>query len=64
MQQWSYGILTFPLTRILNQLMRQILTSNGQMKSMDCRNIMKIESQSEYNSPKYWTAKHVLPFQG
>jgi hypothetical protein len=24
------------------------------------RNIPKIESQSEYNNPKLWTAKHVL----
>jgi hypothetical protein len=27
------------------------------------RNILKIESELEYNNPKHWAAKHVLPFQ-
>ena len=27
------------------------------------RNILKIGRQSEYNNPKQWKAKHVLPFQ-
>ncbi len=27
------------------------------------RNILKLESQSEYNNPKHWTAIYVLPIQ-
>jgi hypothetical protein len=28
-----------------------------------CRNVLEIESKTEYNNQKHWTAKHVLPFK-
>ncbi len=28
------------------------------------RNILKKESELEYNNPTHWASKHVLPFQG
>jgi hypothetical protein len=49
------------LTKILDRLMPHISTSNRWMVG---RNILKIESGLEFNNPKHWAAKHVLPFQG
>jgi hypothetical protein len=53
------------LTRILDQLMRHI-SSNFRHATDEWigRNILKIESELEYNNPKHWTAKRILPFQG
>ncbi len=67
--QWSCVIHTFPdeLLKLLWWLHFSISSCYRFRHPMDKwigRNILKTQSGLEYNNPKHWPAKHVMPFQG
>ena len=68
MKQWICSIFTFCWLdvegiKITISWCEILLCPTTPTDQWICRNVLEIESQTEYNNQKHWTAKHVLPFQ-